>query len=414
MKQLSILLQQHTPLLHFQHMEEGATLRATEVKPRLDKYIIASMGGVKNIPEEWFMGRGKHLSLNYKMKIVAKRLDHGFKIRTLPKTDNNNNTLTDKWGRELYESKYTLVLGNMGPKPKDELLNFSLADKVGLTILCQDERMRQELTHCLPSFFAANNFGARNNKGFGSFSVVKINDREISWTPTDFSDGWQVMTCSLKGKRDRFEKIRTVFEVIEYYWKGLKSGINYRNVLYSKSFLYTYLNKLGRTWEKRAIKRCFNLGNCSQIGLENNNEEMFGRALLGLSDTFEYRFPNKPSRRIYITHKEIERIKAPIVFKPVFDFEADYAFIYILIDDAHMNSIDYRNGNRFLFLEERDSNQLELPLNMRIDYIDLLGKYMESFRSNGQDTWRFFEPLNFMGKYILGDEYNRVYIDWVR
>lgn len=414
MKQLTVLLQQHTPLLHFQHMEEGATLRASEVKPRLDRYIIEKMGGVKNIPEEWLVGRGKHLSLNYKMKIVAKRIDHGFKIRTLPKTDNNNTTLTDKWGSELYESRYTLVLGNMVPKPKGELLNFSLADKVGVMFLFQDERISKALINCLPSFFAINNFGARNNKGFGSFSVAKINDQEISWPPSEFANGCQVMTCSLKGKRDRFEKIRTVFEVIEYYWKGLKSGINYQNVLYSKSFLYTYLNKMGRTWEKRAIKRCFNLGNCSHIGLENNNEEMFGRALLGLSDKFEYRFPKMPSRKIYITHKEIERIKAPIVFKPVFDFEADYAFIYIMIDDAHMNSIDFRNENRFLFQEERGSNQLELPLDMRIDYVDLLGKYMESFRSNGNDTWRFFEPLNFMGKYILGDDCNRVYVNWVR
>ena len=40
MKKLTIKLKQHTPLIHFQHDEYGATLRASEVKPKLDKYII--------------------------------------------------------------------------------------------------------------------------------------------------------------------------------------------------------------------------------------------------------------------------------------------------------------------------------------------------------------------------------------
>lgn len=33
-------LEQQTPLIHFQYDQPGATLRATEVKPKLDKFII--------------------------------------------------------------------------------------------------------------------------------------------------------------------------------------------------------------------------------------------------------------------------------------------------------------------------------------------------------------------------------------
>ena len=40
MNKLVVKLKQHTPLIHFQHSQEGATLRASEVKPKLDKYII--------------------------------------------------------------------------------------------------------------------------------------------------------------------------------------------------------------------------------------------------------------------------------------------------------------------------------------------------------------------------------------
>jgi len=40
MHKLTIYLCQQTPLLHFQHQQAGATLRATEVKPKLDKFLI--------------------------------------------------------------------------------------------------------------------------------------------------------------------------------------------------------------------------------------------------------------------------------------------------------------------------------------------------------------------------------------
>ena len=44
MHTLTIKLNQHTPLIHFQHDQIGATLRASEVKPKLDKYIISRLG----------------------------------------------------------------------------------------------------------------------------------------------------------------------------------------------------------------------------------------------------------------------------------------------------------------------------------------------------------------------------------
>ena len=40
MYKLEFTLKQHTPIIHFQHDQEGATLRATEVKPKLDRFII--------------------------------------------------------------------------------------------------------------------------------------------------------------------------------------------------------------------------------------------------------------------------------------------------------------------------------------------------------------------------------------
>ena len=37
---LEFTLRQHTPMIHFQSDQAGATLRATELKPKLDRYLI--------------------------------------------------------------------------------------------------------------------------------------------------------------------------------------------------------------------------------------------------------------------------------------------------------------------------------------------------------------------------------------
>ena len=37
---LKFTLKQHTPIIHFQHNQHGATLRASELKPKLDKFLM--------------------------------------------------------------------------------------------------------------------------------------------------------------------------------------------------------------------------------------------------------------------------------------------------------------------------------------------------------------------------------------
>ncbi|MFK5976154.1 MAG: hypothetical protein QM493_06565 [Sulfurovum sp.] len=37
---VNFTLKQHTPIIHFQSDQMGATLRATELKPKFDKFLI--------------------------------------------------------------------------------------------------------------------------------------------------------------------------------------------------------------------------------------------------------------------------------------------------------------------------------------------------------------------------------------
>lgn len=73
-------LQQHTPLIHFQHAEAGATLRATEVKPKLDRYLAERLKAVNvQIPASWLLrqtaeesaGGSNEYHFNYKLRFIC-------------------------------------------------------------------------------------------------------------------------------------------------------------------------------------------------------------------------------------------------------------------------------------------------------------------------------------------------------
>src|SRR5690606_37665418 len=77
MNRLTIKLRQHTPLIHFQHDHIGATLRATEVKPKLDKFILTQPGngnydkGKQWAKEKkWLIGSSDN-ALDYKLRFTS-------------------------------------------------------------------------------------------------------------------------------------------------------------------------------------------------------------------------------------------------------------------------------------------------------------------------------------------------------
>ncbi|MEG1106971.1 MAG: hypothetical protein RSE20_09570, partial [Eubacterium sp.] len=64
-----IHLTQITPLIHFQSEEPGACLRASEVKPKLDRFIINELkrSNVKIIPS-FYIDEANSEALDYKMR----------------------------------------------------------------------------------------------------------------------------------------------------------------------------------------------------------------------------------------------------------------------------------------------------------------------------------------------------------
>lgn len=104
---LSYKLQQQTPLIHFQYNQSGATLRASEVKPKLDKFIISKLRE-DDRKKEWYIENTN--ALNYKMQIVANG----------EKTVSQHKILTMKGLKKEARAQINgMYFGNQGSKPED-------------------------------------------------------------------------------------------------------------------------------------------------------------------------------------------------------------------------------------------------------------------------------------------------------
>ena len=76
---ISCTLSQQTPLIHFQHQEPGACLRGSELKPKLDRFLLEQLGQGNALPQDagysiarengWLAGDGSHPALKYKVRI---------------------------------------------------------------------------------------------------------------------------------------------------------------------------------------------------------------------------------------------------------------------------------------------------------------------------------------------------------
>lgn len=303
---------QHTPILHFQgeYADEGATLRATELKPKLDRFITANHS--QSIPQEWKVGDTN--ALNYKLR-----------ISTFDKANVKNGQPPMFFG----EGKDLLQISHKGNGGQIEIM---------LELFCNIESLYNSLkTIDWESFFFANNFGTRQSKGYGSFFVDSQNPNLTSMIGKSIINGdasYRVDSFfTITGNANDWKGVMT--QIGDVY-KCMRGGIN-ENGLYFKSLMFSYARyykterkKDGLYWDKRMIKEIFypkireqqlkdHPGSDPLLDFKDNgiNQEPFlFRDYLGLSSNESWRIPYHAK----FTKKNdvIARFKSPILFKPLF------------------------------------------------------------------------------------------------
>ncbi|MDR1553103.1 MAG: hypothetical protein LBS69_06545 [Prevotellaceae bacterium] len=354
MHKLEITLKQHTPLIHFQHEQEGATLRATEVKPKLDRFILTKLGDGdyekgKVIAKEknWLVGKGDKPALDYKMRITAENV--------------SSQPIYYQSTRDgKFSPKYPFIFGNVDTKAEQKV--FSVCKSLKIKILTFNETLEIEINKSINHFFAVTNFGFRQDKGFGSFFLANATlsefEKNLKGNDNYFLDKRIFKRVIQVQGNNEFEKTQFLFRQLDKQYKILKSGFGD-----TKSKLQEYFMQKQKplVWEKESIK---------QRKVENNDRYL--RILLGLADNFEY---PKQNMKVDIADKnnEIERFQSPLTFKI---FENNVYLLY----PSKINERIINQTFKFILKNTRNNStikELELPTIKTGDNIS--GKFYYEF-----------------------------------
>ncbi len=333
-------LKQHTPMLHFLHDQPGATLRATELKPKLDKWIRKLKEKEGTLPDAWVAHRDDkgHKALDYKMQIKAAGPILAEPVEIPYKNDRG----------ETRHVSFPGYFGNLGDENKasDQEKWFSMA-KGSITVTCStyDKGLSEKIESCFPKFIAQNNFGTRQSKGFGGFSLM---DQKAENLMPFFKYHFEVNVADIQlpnylriderrqaeyaSSLSEYKRYFKLFHVLNLFYSTIRSGLN-QSGAYFKSLMFMYAKAQipPIIWDKRLIRNQFQLTTREYEKIDNDptredeegtfrypvnpegHEERLMRDLLGLST--EQMWLTYGRDKITKKHAQIERFKSPITFK---------------------------------------------------------------------------------------------------
>lgn len=363
---LKVTLKQHTPLIHFQHDQEGATLRASEVKPKLDKFVINKLTQEELTSwkrDGWLKSKNSKIWLDYRMRIEADGLKEPIDPNAIIGYKQNGNPIF---------RRSPMFFANMGDTTI--LKYYSQCEKCRLTISTSSSILRDKLAEYVGDFFIQNNFGTRQSKGYGSFSV-------LTSQPQTTVHSKKLLYFTVSGN------INQLFEEMEWFHKAIRGGINdcFGDRLYFKSLMFSFAKYRGQQWEKKTIKLRYypailesqkSAHNDSELLLYRDNkfdkrQTFFSfRDCLGLSSLENWRNPYK--KTIKKESDRIERFKSPITFKPVYIEKEQKWKVYILWQELPKDYL----GATFKVTSNNDGDlELIIPNDFKIkDYLDYIFK----------------------------------------
>lgn len=334
-------LVQHTPLIHFQHSEPHACLRATEVKPNLDRFLIEQLEKDDRFGDgrwkKWFVGDGSQQSFDYMMRITpnSEQVERTHSIeRAIARAEHRppNANL-----HEIHKNYFgNMASGNNIQDTIRETFKESLFYKDGLTltIRCFIPELLTLIDEHIRGFFMMHNFGTRQRKGFGSFTV-DINTQPNAPKGFDLVGKYcpNAYYCKLNDNVSADALLDAVWVISAF----LRSGFNRGEGNYVRGFVFRYFqrekNPLAN--DKAFVKQnvLHNVYNEATRGEHlhpygNNVRYRYVRGLLGTNENSRFcRDPRGGTREdrtvhnIYIHSAEgVERFPSPLLFKPIGKF----------------------------------------------------------------------------------------------
>lgn len=363
-------LVQHTPLIHFQHSEPHACLRATEVKPKLDRFLIEQLEKDDRFGDgrwkKWFVGDGSQQSFDYMMRITpnSEQVDRTHSIeRAIARAEHRPPNASF---HEIHKNYFgNMASGNNIQDTIRETFKESLFYKDGLTltIRCFIPELLTLIDEHIRGFFMMHNFGTRQRKGFGSFTV-DINTQPNAPKGFDLVGKYcpNAYYCKLNDNVSADALLDAVWVISAF----LRSGFNRGEGNYVRGFVFRYFqrekNPLAndKAFVKQNVLR--NVYDEATRGEHlhpygNNVRYRYVRGLLGTNENSRFcRDPRGGTREdrtvhnIYIHSAEgVERFPSPLLFKPI------GKFVFILPQKVP----DEIFGSEFYILEKNQEEEYD-------------------------------------------------------
>lgn len=363
-------LVQHTPLIHFQHSEPHACLRATEVKPKLDRFLIEQLEEDDRFGDgrwkKWFVGDGSQQSFDYMMRITpnSEQVERTQSIeRAIARAEHRPPNASF---HEIHKNYFgNMASGNNIQDTIRETFKESLFYKDGLTltIRCFIPELLTFIDEHIRGFFMMHNFGTRQRKGFGSFTV---DIRTEPNAPKGFDLVGKYCPNAYYCKLDNDVNADALLDAVWVISAFLRSGFNRGEGNYVRGFVFRYFqrgkNPLAndKAFVKQKVLR--NVYNEATRGEHlhpygNNVRYRYVRGLLGTNENSRFcRAPRGETREdrtvhnIYIHSAEgVERFPSPLLFKPI------GKFVFILPQKMP----DEIFGSEFYILEKNQEEEYD-------------------------------------------------------
>ena len=367
-----------SPMIHFQWDESGVTLRASEVKPKLDKFLEKKKG---NIPQNWKIDKDKR-ALNYKMHITLRQ-------------------------NSIIKPPHKIFYGNTH---NEEDVDFKEKKAVtsypNVAIMCFDNDLLHFIKDNIWEFFVVTNFGTMQNRGFGSFIIADNNKTEKDIVRAFKDNGVKAVY-----KAENVRKNKDQFGFIDSFYRIMKSGYNLtkkNSKAYARSQLFNFVkDRYSMENEKKFLKLV-----AETDGEKNNleNKHKYVRGLIGKGEIVHTK-PNTKKYVVTITHNsqkgKIDRIPSIVRFKII--NSTVYILGYPVLEKIYGKKFVFRfgkpkNTSYCLQIPEKQdfNNETGFPIEEFLDYYVPL--YNGEIKEKGNDMpipERFAKIFNVIFKKVV-------------
>lgn len=343
---IKFTLRQHTPVIHFQDDARDATLRATELKPKLDRFLTEKLGGFE---------QSKHLLAGFSPaheRDLKKRWSGDDRYRALDYTVRvQTQNVISKLIRE--KESVPTFFANIG-KEYEQAPKYKNTGETTLIFTSPHDELLELIPQHLDEFFWHHNFGTRQSKGWGSFTVA-----EAFALPLDRKkepENLEFNTYAPQGFFQFSVAKPDPFQTINDFYRLLRAGLNGvffkknnagrmefdKRTHYCKPVIFEFASfkrepnkpkQLVLQWEKKSIKQdlIFNGGteidkqvqehklqNIADHPLKVNSQSKKAiKDLMGFSTVEEWGSYGRTSISKTHSDSDIRRMKSPMFFKPI-------------------------------------------------------------------------------------------------